>query len=110
MCLYFSVRDLYSNYVVSPKLASALWTMLAHEENFSLLGNVKDRAGRDGVGISIIQKSTLTERFILIISPETGKLLGDEEVLIKKTPKFDLEAPAIMSFTAYLDSSFTAAP
>ncbi|CAN5155302.1 hypothetical protein BH09ACT10_BH09ACT10_03780 [soil metagenome] len=110
MCLYFEVGDLFANYVVSPKLASALWTMLSEEEAFRLLGNVKDRAGRDGVGISIVEKATLTQRYVLIVSPKTGQLIGQEQILIKETPTLDLEAPAIMSFTAYLDSSFTAAP
>ena len=71
------------------------------------LGAVKDRAGRSGVGISFIPAHAPMFRLVLIISPRTGELLGTEEILIKDSPDIGFTAPAIMSFTAILQSRYT---
>lgn len=105
-CLVQQIISLYSLYVIPPKLASALWKMLSEEDGLRLLGDVKDRAGRDGTGISLIPEDEFQTRFVLIISPRTGQLLGSENILIKTTPDLDVQAPAIISFRAILDSRF----
>lgn len=106
LCLYQQITDLYSRFVVPPKIASAFWQTLADEGRFRLLGTVQDRDRRSGIGISFIPESHPFSRLILIISPKTGQLLGTEEILIKQQPDLDVHVPAILSFTAILSADF----
>ena len=43
---------------------------------------------------------------MLIADPKTGRLLGSEQILIAPADGIALEAPAIMSFTAILESKY----
>ncbi|GAA3525125.1 hypothetical protein GCM10022234_22600 [Aeromicrobium panaciterrae] len=106
-CLFRQVNALYSQYVVTPKLTSAIWAMMAEQPGIRLLGAVDDRAGRSGIGFSLIPEDEPQTRFVLIVSPTTGQLLGSENILIKPDPNSDVKPPAITSFTAFLDSSYT---
>ncbi|WP_311208459.1 MULTISPECIES: CU044_5270 family protein [unclassified Aeromicrobium] len=100
LCLYDELRVLFSTYVVPPDVAGAAWEALRGEVGFTTLGSVEDRAGRNGVAISLVSDVRPEYRFILIGSPETGQLLGTEEILIKPDPNLDVEAPSVISFTA----------
>lgn len=106
-CLFQQINTLYTTYVVSPRLASSIWELLSTEAGVRLLGKVEDRAGRSGIGVSLIAKDEPDVRYVLIISPTTGQLLGTEDILIKTTAHSDVEAPAISTFTAILDSRYT---
>jgi hypothetical protein len=108
-CLYRQVTDLYGEYMIPAKTAAAFWRMLADEPSVRLLGAVRDRAGRPGVGISLLPSDAPTFRRVMIISPDTGQLLGTEDILIKDDPDVGVEAPAIYSFTAILDARYTRA-
>lgn len=106
-CLFRQVNALHSRYVVTPKLASAIWAMMADQPGVRLLGAVDDRAGRSGIGFSLIPDDEPQTRFVLIVSPATGQLLGSENILIKPDQDSDVKPPAITSFTAFLDSRYT---
>ncbi len=106
-CLYQEITGLFRQYVVGPKVASLFWTVLANEPGFRTLGSVTDRAGRPGVGISVISSEAPEFRLVLIIGRSTGQLLGTEEILIKSNAKLGLKAPAINAFTAILKSEYT---
>lgn len=106
LCLYQEITTLNYRYVVSPQLNAAIWKMLHDEEGFRSLGEVKDRAGRAGVGISLIPDDTPEYRYVLIADPKTGQLLGSEQILIAPVEGNPMKAPAIMSFTAILESKY----
>ncbi|WP_157439340.1 CU044_5270 family protein [Aeromicrobium sp. Root344] len=106
-CLYQEITGLYASYVVPPTIAATFWRILADEPTMRSLGSVKDRAGRAGIGISFIPADSPQFRRVLIISSETGQLIGTEDILIKKDPDLKLESPAIYSFTAILDTRYT---
>jgi hypothetical protein len=108
-CLYNKITDLFSYSVVPPQTTAAFWRILADEPSIRLLGSVEDRAGRSGVGISLIPKDAPQFRLVMIISAETGQLLGTEDILIKDDPTAGVEAPAIYSFTAILEARYTRA-
>ncbi|MFI5430210.1 hypothetical protein [Aeromicrobium sp. UC242_57] len=80
--------------------------MLSEEPSLRSLGSVNDRAGRSGIGISLIPADSPQFRKILIISPDTGGLLGTEEILIKNDSDVGIKAPAIYAFTAILDARY----
>ena len=102
LCLFARVEEYNSNYVVPPRVTAALWDLIAAQGATRLLGEVKDRAGRSGIGISLIPSDRNEFRQVVIASPETGQVLGFEEILIKTVPDLDVKAPAITRFTAFL--------
>ncbi|MFC5677147.1 CU044_5270 family protein [Aeromicrobium endophyticum] len=106
MCLYREVVSLFETHVVSPELAAATWRMLRDEQGFVSLGSVKDRAGRAGLGLSIIDPENGRYRYILIGDPSDGQMLGVEEILIKDDPSLDAKAPTVTAFTAFLESRY----
>lgn len=105
-CLYQRIVTLNNRYVLSPRLNAAVWQMLQDEKGFRSLGEVKDRAGRTGIGISLISDDQPQYRYILIADPETGRLLGSEQILIAPADGIPIKPPAIMSFTAILESKY----
>lgn len=108
-CLYGEIVNLFTLYVVPQKTVSALWSALSEEHGFRLLGSVKDRAGRGGVGISLIDPKHPEQRQILTISVKTGQLLGLETILIRDDPRIGLKAPTVLSFTALMSSRWVSA-
>jgi len=109
-CLVSQINDLYTHHVIPAKTAAAMWTVLSEVPNLTSLGEVEDRSGRQGIGISLFERSGLDKRWILIISPETGQLLGREVILLQRDADIDFAVPAIVEFTAVLSSQRTAAP
>lgn len=106
LCIYDEILALHQFYVVPPAVDAALWRVLGGEEGFRTLGTVKDRAGREGVGISLIADERPQSRYMLIADEKTGRLLGTEEILISSVDGLKIDAPAILSFTAILESSY----
>ncbi|MET0888254.1 MAG: CU044_5270 family protein [Mycetocola sp.] len=106
-CLVREIIKLHDQFVIPADLSAEFWEVLADESSVRLLGAVTDRAGRAGVGISLIPADAPQFRLVLIISPTTGKLLGTEDILIKDDPEVGVEAPAIYSFTAIMKSEYT---
>lgn len=105
-CLMNQMDEYASKYVMPARVTSALWGLLAKQDGLRFLGTVKDRAGREGVGISLTPPQRPNYRLVFIGSFETGQLLGVEEILIKSDPKLDLKAPAITRFTAFLKAEY----
>ena len=104
LCLFARVEEYNSNYVVPTRVTAALWDLISEQGVTRLLGEVKDRAGRPGIGISLIPAHRSEYRQVVIASPQTGQVLGFEEILIKTVPDLDVKAPAITRFTAFLAS------
>ncbi|NRQ48524.1 CU044_5270 family protein [Aeromicrobium stalagmiti] len=104
LCLYDQVVALNQTYVIPAALDRAIWEMLGGEAGFRTLGSVEDRVGRDGVGISLISSDRPEYRLVLIADPSTGDLLGSEQILIRSVPGLTIDAPAITSFSAILES------
>lgn len=106
LCLLRQILALHQTYSIPSAVDAAFWQVLAGEKGFRSLGEVKDRAGRSGIGISLIAASGPAFRNVLIGDPETGRLLGSEQILIAPVEGIALEAPAIMSFTAILEAKY----
>jgi hypothetical protein len=101
-CLTGKVAEYTSSYVVPSSVTAALWDLIREQGATRLLGDVKDRVGRSGIGISLIPTDRNEYRRVIIADPRTGQVLGIEEILIKTMPDLDVKAPAITSFTAHL--------
>lgn len=107
-CLSQEIVGLFSQHLVPPASAAAVWTAIADEPGFRSLGRVTDRAGRAGIGISVISSDVPEYRTVLIISSADGQLVGTEEILIQSDPDAGLQAPLVTAFSAILASTYTA--
>ncbi|MET0821344.1 MAG: CU044_5270 family protein [Aeromicrobium sp.] len=107
MCLYSEIVNLNQTYVMPSTLTAAIWRMLESEAGFRSLGSAEDRAGRNALGISIIDPAKPSVRHILLGSQDTGALVGDEDILIKVDPNLDVKPPSVLSFSTVLDARMT---
>lgn len=93
--------------VVSPDLEAALWRVLAAQSGIEYLGRVRDRAGREGEAICIDSSGAGQERLVLIISPKTGMLLGEEDLFTSNPGGFTIKSyPAVKGYITYLGASW----
>jgi len=68
--------------VLTPQQEASLWRALAGLSDIRYMGTVRDRDGRPGVAVEYLGSSWIRNdyRYVLIISPDTGRLLGEEEI------------------------------
>lgn len=91
---------------VPPRLEAAIWRMLAGQPDIRYLGTVIDRAGRRGDAVA----TTIgrAERLALIISPSTGRLLGEEDIDLTNPGALNIRKfPIVTSYVAYLLQGWT---
>jgi hypothetical protein len=87
--------------VVPPRLEAASWRMLAGQPDVRYLGTVIDRAGRRGDAVATTIGDA--ERLVLIISPSTGRLLGEEDIDLTNPGALNIKVfPLVTSYVAYL--------
>lgn len=107
-CLTNSITQLHYNYVFGPDLKSALWQVLADEPTVAYLGTSRDRLDRKAVAFAM-PGADKSRRIILFADPETGALLGSEEMLVADSKELGVGAPAVIEFTALVKSQRIAA-
>jgi hypothetical protein len=94
--------------VVSPQLESALWQVLATRSDIRYMGLVTDRAGRQGEAFCQDSPGLGGERMVLIISPRTGLLLGEEELFRSNPGGLTIKTyPAVIGYVTYLSQSYS---
>jgi hypothetical protein len=98
---------LYRQQALPPSLQSAIWQALATVPGGVDLGTVTDRLGRVGVAIAFDGQHGRPLRYVLIADPNTGMLLGDEEIATTKvgTGSIDplgVRIPAVLDYHAYV--------
>ena len=92
--------------IVPPSIDSGLWRMLAAEKDLVTLGDVVDRAGRPAVAITTSLAVAAPVRWVLLIDPQTGSLLGTELIAMDPHAGYVVAVPAVVGFTAYLASGW----
>jgi hypothetical protein len=104
-----AVRVLHSHHVVPARLAGGLWRMLAQQPDLTFAGEVTDRAGRSGQAIAFDFDLSLPKRWMLVISPETGRLLAFEEILTTDAGKLNIQIPAVIGYEVFLTQEWAVA-
>jgi hypothetical protein len=101
------ITDLHHQ-VVQPWLEAALWRVLAGQRDVRDLGTVVDRAGRMGDAVATTVGGDGNERLVLIISPSTGRLLGEEDIFLTNPGALNIRTfPMVTSYVAYLTEGWT---
>ncbi len=98
-----TVAQVPATEVIPGAVDAALWRMLAAEPGLLTLGEVRDRAGRDGVSVTARDEASGV-MIVLLADPVDGRLLGTERILLTDQPDQGLVAPVVVSFTTYLGS------
>jgi hypothetical protein len=93
--------------VISPGLEDRLWTMLAGRSDIDYLGMTRDRAGREGEAFCTTVGGAGNERLILIVSPQTGMLLGEEDLFLSNPGGLSIKHyPVVIGYTTYMTSQW----
>lgn len=100
--LLLAVSDLARQQPLTPALAAAANWALAATPGLRNDGAVTDRAGRAAIAIGIDSAySGLRTTYQLLLDPNTGTVLGDEEVL-REAGKLNVTTPAVISYSSIL--------
>jgi hypothetical protein len=95
------IGDMLRNTYLPPAFRAALYRVVAELPEVELLGQVKDPAGRTGIGVSFTKGSVTHE---LIFDPRTSALLGEREVAARRIPDLQVPAGTETGSVTYLES------
>jgi hypothetical protein len=103
--MFVVVGDLLKETGAAPEVRAALYRVAAGIPGVELIGNVRDRAGRQGVAVAkTIYHFTGTQRDTLIFDPTTSTLLGTEMVRTPWLYGVATKEPTMVSYVVYLES------
>lgn len=97
-----AITDLYREAAPGPGVRAGILRVLAEQPGLTVEGTVTDRAGRTGVGYSIVHSGGgLPKQVTLIFDPYTGRLLDAESVLIESAGALNVPIPSVLSYEIY---------
>ncbi|NDL59757.1 hypothetical protein [Phytoactinopolyspora mesophila] len=100
--LFLAIHQLRNEQVPSGEVQAGLLELLAERADVVTLGQTTDRAGREAVAIATNSTdSGWPLRFILLIDPDDGHILGYEQVLTGDVAHVDVAAPAVIDYTLF---------
>jgi hypothetical protein len=103
-----AIVSLYRTHVVPDDLAAAIWQLLSTNPAIRDLGETTDRIGRPAQALAFksFPKDRHNDSFdLLLVSPETGRLIGWEWVAVNDATH-NVTAPTVLGFTVWLESKF----
>ena len=107
-----AVGHLFATQPLPPAVRAKVWRLLAAVPEATYRGQTSDRAGRTGDVITLEDDGRahgLAGRDVLVIDPATGQLLEADHVLTE-AGKLNIDVPAVITLTVYLDRGYTARP
>jgi hypothetical protein len=103
--MFVIVGDLLRQQTAPPQVRAALYKVAAGIPGVELVGQVRDRAGRQGVAVAMTSTYTgLKQRHVLIFDPKTSALLAEETVLLEAVRWVDAKPPVVIGYATYLES------
>jgi hypothetical protein len=106
--MFTLVADAFRESVVTPAQRAALYEVLARIPDVELLGPATDRAGRDGVAVAMNEPANGI-RHSLILDPDTGILLAEQEVTLENNT-FGVPAGRVIGSATYLATAIVDGP
>lgn len=106
-----AISDVCRNWPLQPAQRAALLRFLAATPGLDTEGMVTDRLGRAGIAFSLISAhSGLPTKYTVIVDPDTGAILGTEQVLTETAGKLNVPIPAVVSYTAFGTAEWRQSP
>lgn len=96
-----AVRILLSEWTLTGAQHAAILTMLSGMPGLSLEGTVVDRLDRAAQAIRVIPTVPTGYEKLLLLSTDTGQVIGLETIYIGGIPELKLQAPAVASYIAW---------
>jgi hypothetical protein len=102
--------------VLTPQQEASLWRALAGLPDIRYMGTVRDRDGRPGVAVEYLGSFWIRNdyRYVLIISPDTGRLLGEEEIQlpVHEGPRYQIRpggsGPVVTQYLVFISQGWAA--
>lgn len=92
-----AVADVENHWTLTNGQEADLLTVLEEYDGIELLGVAHDRAGREVFGISARSATGMHDE-VLLISTETGRILGSETIYLGDDPEFPIPTGSVMSY------------
>lgn len=92
------VRSLQSEWTLTGSQQSALLDVVAAAPGLRVLGVTNDRLGRPVIGLGGIPSGAVNSDISLLISTETGRIVGYESALVEDNPNLKLPAGSITDY------------
>ncbi|GLW53662.1 hypothetical protein Kpho01_16730 [Kitasatospora phosalacinea] len=100
-----ALRGLLRAQVLAPGQRAAVLRLVAALPGLSYDGSVTDRAGRPGGAFSAESNgSGLPARCTFVMDRDSGRILGDEEMLTTRAGALNVPVPSVISYAAYLSA------
>lgn len=93
-----AVRSLQSEWTLTGSQQSALLDLIGSAPGLRVLGTTHDRLGRPVVGLGGILSGAANADISLLISTETGRIVGYESALVEDNPNLKLPAGSITDY------------
>lgn len=101
--LFVAVTDLAKEQRLTGPQQSAILRLIATSPDVITLGTVRDRAGRSGIAFATDSSFTgLPTRHVLVVDPDSGRLLASETWLTSSAGKLGITAPAATEYTVLM--------
>ncbi len=95
------VRSVQGEWTLSNAQQSALLDVVAASPGLRALGTTEDRLGRAVVGLAGIPSVTANTEVTLLLSTETGRIVGFESALIDANTDLDLPAGSLTEYALW---------
>ncbi len=89
--------------VAPMELSKGILEMLKTTSGITVDSDQADRTGRPAVAFSVLGSGG-TVRNLLLLGPQTGALLGEEQVLLKPATGIDAATPVTIKYATYVES------
>lgn len=94
-------RTLQGEWTLTDAQQSALLDVVGAASDLRVLGTTEDRIGRPVVGLSGIPSGPINARVTLLLSTETGRIVGFESALVEADAQLDLPAGSLTDYTLW---------
>lgn len=97
----YGITALLNTWTVPDDVHAAMLTILANDADTEVLGTTTDRAGRPAVGLRATSHATPWFDVIALVSTETGRIIGVEEVYNGLKDELSIPTGTITSYTLW---------
>lgn len=102
-----AITDAVREQPLSPAVRAQMLDYLAQTPGLRLDGAVQDRAGRNGIGVSVDSNySGLPTRYTVIVDPQDGRVLAFEQMLTTTAGKLNVRVPGVIDYQLFLASRY----
>ncbi|KTR87503.1 hypothetical protein NS220_17775, partial [Microbacterium testaceum] len=94
-------RSLLGEWTLDDAQQAALLDVIAASPDLRVLGTTRDRLGREVVGLAGVPSTTANTDVTLLLSVDTGRIVGFESALIDANTDLDLPAGSLIEYTLW---------